>query len=132
MAETTASVQLSTLNSQLEKSDTIAKTGSVVFDNVTLDSIAKDIATYHHVVLDVQDGKALCLSYYGLDAQPFNTVWAEVCWDGCTLRTWLNDEFRDKAFTAEEQAAILVTNVDNGADQGYKYWKVKGGNDTKN
>ena len=64
MAETTASVQLSTLNSQLEKSDTIAKTGSVVFDNVTLDSIAKDIATYHHVVLDVQDEETGQLRFY--------------------------------------------------------------------
>ena len=64
VAETTANVQLSTLNSQLEKSDTIAKTGSVVFDNVTLDSIAKDIATYHHVVLDVQDEEAGQLRFY--------------------------------------------------------------------
>ena len=70
-------------------------------------------------VLDVQDGKALCLSYYGLDAQPFNTVWAEVCWDGCTLRTWLNDDFLNAAFTPEEQAAVELTHVENDRPQNY-------------
>ena len=38
--------------------------GPVVFDNVTLDSIAKDIATYHHVVLDIQDEEASQLRFY--------------------------------------------------------------------
>ena len=65
VAETTVvNAQRSTLNAQLEKSDTIAKTEPVVFDNVTLDSIAKDIATYHHVVLDVQDEEAGQLRFY--------------------------------------------------------------------
>ena len=65
VAETTAkNAQRSTLSSQLEKSDTIAKTEPVVFDNVTLDSIVKDIATYHHVVLDIQDEEASQLRFY--------------------------------------------------------------------
>ena len=38
--------------SQTLPTDTIVKTEPVVFDNVTLDSIAKDIATYHHLDMD--------------------------------------------------------------------------------
>ena len=38
--------------------DTIVKSGPVVFDNVTLDSIAKDIATYHHLDMDLQNEQA--------------------------------------------------------------------------
>ena len=41
--------------SQALPADTIVKSGPVVFDNVTLDSIAKDIATYHHLDVDLQN-----------------------------------------------------------------------------
>ena len=36
----------------------------VVFDNVTLDSIAKDIAAYHHIGMDLQNGQAKQLRFY--------------------------------------------------------------------
>ena len=44
--------------------DTIAKTGSVVFDNIPLDSIVKDIATYHHVGMDLRNNQAKQLRFY--------------------------------------------------------------------
>ena len=37
---------------------------SCIFDNVTLDSIAKDIAAYHHLDIDVQDEEAAHLRFY--------------------------------------------------------------------
>ena len=65
VAETTAvNSQLSTPNSQLEMSDTIVKSRPVVFDNVTLDSIAKDIATYHHLDMDLQNEQASQFRFY--------------------------------------------------------------------
>lgn len=36
----------------------------VVFDNVTLDSIAKDIAVYHHIDVDLQNEQAKQLRFY--------------------------------------------------------------------
>ena len=81
-------------------------------------------------VLDVQDGKALCLSYYGLDAQPWNTVWAEVTWDNCSLRAWLNDDFLNEAFTPEEQAAVELTHVENDRPQNYGGYSRFHGEDT--
>ena len=44
--------------------DTIVKTEPVVFDNVTLDSIAKDIAAYHHLDMDLQNEQASQFRFY--------------------------------------------------------------------
>ena len=50
--------------SQTFSTDTIVKTEPVVFDNVTLDSIAKDIATYHHLDMDLQNEQASQFRFY--------------------------------------------------------------------
>ena len=83
------------------------------------------------IVLDVQGDKALLLSKYGLDAMALNAEAADVTWETCTLRAWLNDDFLNAAFTEDEASSILTTEVDNGADQGYGEWDCVGGNDTQ-
>lgn len=65
------------------------------------------------IVLDVKDGKAMLLSKYILDAKPFNEERNDHVWGTSTIRKWLNDEFINDAFTDDEQAAIIVTEVDN-------------------
>ena len=80
---------------------------------------------------DAKNNRALLLSRYGLDAQPYNRKKNYVTWEKCSLRKWLNDDFLNKAFTEQEQAAILTTNVDNSKDQGYSGWKTNGGNSTQ-
>jgi len=70
------------------------------------------------IVLDVQQEKSLLLSKYGLDAICYNTEKTNVTWETCTLRSWLNSEFLKKAFTMQEQSAILSTKVDNSKNQG--------------
>ena len=52
------------IESQTFPTDTIVKTEPVVFDNVTLDSIAMDIATYHHLDMDLQNEQACLLRFY--------------------------------------------------------------------
>ena len=88
------------------------------------------------VVLDVQDGKVLLLSKYGLEVKPYNTEHyntdhTEVTWETCTLRAWLNSVFLNKSFSTEEQSAILTTEVDNSGAQGYSKWNTSGGNNTQ-
>ena len=61
------------------------------------------------IVLDMQEGKALLLSKYGLDAIPYNTEYVNITWEQCTLRTWLNQDFLKTAFDEKEQSAILTT-----------------------
>ena len=78
-------------------------------------------------VLEVTSESILLLSEYGLESKNFNDSFEPVTWETCTLRSWLNTTFVNKAFTNYEQTAILnskITNPDN------KKWGTKGGNDT--
>lgn len=62
-------------------------------------------------VLD-RDGLALLLiSKQSLDCQPYNTTFADVNWEDCSLRKWLNSTFLNTAFSTEEQAQIQNTDV---------------------
>ncbi len=79
------------------------------------------------IVLDVLDGKALLLSKYGLDAKPYEAGTQSITWETCTLRSWLNNDFKDSAFNMNEQKIILITNVDNSSSQN---WSISGGNNT--
>ena len=83
------------------------------------------------LVLDVQDGKALLLSRYGLDAREYHTEREGVTWETSELRAWLNYDFQSTAFSAEERAAILTVTVDNSSVQGFDGWKTSGGNNTQ-
>ena len=81
------------------------------------------------IVLDADGDKVFLLSRYGLDVRQYNTKYIRITWETCTLRRWLNDEFMNAAFTEEEQASILMTEVDNSPEQGY--YGLNGGNNTQ-
>lgn len=70
-------------------------------------------------VLDKADGKILVISKYILDCHPFNDTLAEVTWDNCTLRKWLNNDFLNAAFTSAEQKIIptVQLSVNNDAEE---------------
>lgn len=88
-----------------------------------------DATPIEWLVLARDGNKALLISRYGLDAQKYNTINTGVTWEKCTLRTWLNNAFYNKAFNSAEQTAILITSVDNSKCQGY--WSTEGGNNTQ-
>jgi len=90
-----------------------------------------DATPIEWIVLDVQDGRALLISRFGLDAQRYNNGFADITWEDCTLRAWLNDTFLNKAFSSEEQKAILTTIVDNSQSQCYNGWSTGSGNNTE-
>lgn len=75
------------------------------------------------IVLEVQDGKCLLFSKLGLESRPYNKNRQKTTWAKCSLRKWLNKEFLNSAFTKEEQAAILVTKVDNSDEQGRRRYR---------
>ena len=87
-------------------------------------------------VLERDGSKALVISRYALDAKLYNDTYnvdkaLETTWENCTLRKWLNSDFLNAAFTAEEQEAILMTQVDNSKDQGDSDCDTDGGNNTQ-
>ena len=63
------------------------------------------------LVLKVDDGKALLISRYGLDVQPYHDLWESADWETCSLRAWLNDNFLQTAFSNEEQEMILISTI---------------------
>ena len=78
-------------------------------------------------VLDETDGKLFLISRYILDRQPYNTEFKGVTWENCTLRSWLNNEFCNAAFSAAEQGRIVTVNLSN-PDNAYS--GTEGGSDT--
>ena len=79
------------------------------------------------LVLDVKNGKALIISKYGLDCQPYHTTYANVTWETCTLRNWLNTTFYMTAFDAKQQSIIASTALMN---EDNSFFGAEGGNDT--
>lgn len=55
----------------------------------------------------------LCISKYLLECRPYHETLEPVEWATCDLRKWLNGTFYNAAFTAQEQACFLRTDVQN-------------------
>ncbi len=75
------------------------------------------------------DGEtALLISRYALDCQPYNTEEKVITWEQCMLRSWLNNEFHNRAFSEDEKQRILTSDV--SADKNPEY-DTNPGNATK-
>lgn len=78
-------------------------------------------------VLDEQDGRALVVSKYVLETRAYHGAGGAVTWEDSEIRSYLNGEFCGKMFSAEEQARILATTIQNTSNSQYG---IAGGNDT--
>ncbi len=66
------------------------------------------------IILDKRaDGSLVLLSKYALDCMPYNKDLADVTWETCTLRTWLNEDFYNAAFSVQEQAKIVPVTIED-------------------
>lgn len=72
------------------------------------------------LVLEIKDGKALIISKYALDCKQYNTSLITVTWKTCTLRNWLNNDFINTAFSAEEKLIIPTVTVTADKNPEYK------------
>ena len=80
------------------------------------------------LVLAKEDNKILVISDKALDCKPYNQSRDYVTWETCSLRNWLNNDFINAAFTAEERAMIPTVTV--SADKNPVY-STDPGNATK-
>lgn len=88
-----------------------AKAGDIVtFGNYPQDKDGT-VRPIEWIVLDIVNDQALLISLKGLDCQPYNQKEARSSWKKCSLRTWLNDQFLNTAFTADEQSRIIETKL---------------------
>ena len=66
-------------------------------------------------VLQNSGKELLVLSEYALDCKRYHREFVDTTWRDCDLRTWLNEQFFDAAFTAAEKGNIGITLcTDNG------------------
>ena len=80
------------------------------------------------LVLAKKGNRILVISDKALDRQPYNSSRTRVTWETCTLRKWLNNDFINAAFTAEERAKIPTVTV--SADKNPSYSTSPGNNTT--
>lgn len=78
-------------------------------------------------MLSVDGDDAFLLADRNLDAKPYNEERKDVIWKTCTLRKWLNEDFYNEAFDAEEKKAVQETRVVNGYSDEHG---TEGDNDT--
>lgn len=72
------------------------------------------------LVLAREKDRMLVISEYALDCQPYNTKYAELTWERCSLRRWLNESFLNNAFSYGEQTLILVSQLSADKNPEYK------------
>ena len=98
-----------------------AKVGDIVYfgtyeqDNKT--SNGKENIEW--LVLTKEKNRVLVISDKALDYQKYNSSKTSVTWETCTLRKWLNNDFINAAFSAEERAKIPTVTV--SADKNPEY-----------
>lgn len=68
------------------------------------------------LVLDKKDGKILVISKYILDCEKYQNDWnvyyhSTNTWDNSSLRTWLNEDFINEAFSSTEKSRIPTVTV---------------------
>lgn len=61
------------------------------------------------IVLERRGSQVLLLSRYGLDVQPYHHTAMAINWSNSSVREWLQSDFYDEAFTADEQGMIVTT-----------------------
>ena len=65
------------------------------------------------IVLERSEDRVLVISKHILDVKQYHSSHTSTTWAECSLRSWLNNEFVDTAFSKKEQGLICETKVDN-------------------
>lgn len=110
-----------------------AKIGDeVVFGNYPM-TASGDISPIRWIVVEKSSNSLLLLSTFALDCMQFNFEDVDMTWEKATIRTWLNSEFYNKAFTKLEQSRIKPNMVINEEEELFydeDTYQIEGGNDT--
>lgn len=102
----------------------IIKLGKYEQDNNTSNG-SEDI---EWIVLAKDIDKMLVISDKAIDCKQYNTSSANVTWETCSLRNWLNNDFINSAFSATEKT--MISSVKVSADKNPDY-DTDAGNDTE-
>ena len=114
----------------LKNTDNWDKNGDALIDNIKYHKTKKSYFKYEPIkwrVLQSENQEAFLLSDVILDKQAYNTDFEYITWEESSLRTWLNGEFINRAFSDEEKEKINITEIVNQDNPDYG---TEGGNNT--
>ena len=88
------------------------------------------------IVLEKKDNKILVLSKHGLDAKQYHSTGENITWEQSDIRTWLNEEFTNNAFSSSEQTKLTTSTVSDkvfllSLTEARSYSSVNGFNECK-
>ena len=72
------------------------------------------------IVLDETKDARLLLSRYCIECHQFNSKHRDFVWEDSDIRAWLNGEFIDELFTAEEKERIILSSIENPENSTYQ------------
>lgn len=99
-------------NASIDEMDTLTF-GS--YPQTDLTGEKKDPIEWIVLEKDTANNKALLLSKYILDSKRFNDVEADVSWEECSIRKWLDETFYQNAFNEDEKNVIITSSIANTA-----------------
>ena len=91
------------------------------------------------IVVGERDGHTLILSKDAIDYKKYNEeLYKDITWEDCTLRSWLNNDFYNNAFSASDKGRIATAHNENpdtyelykDYHRNNQTWGAKGGNAT--
>ena len=114
----------------LKDTDNWDKNGDATIDSIKYHKTEAGYFKYEPIkwrVLQSENGEAFLLSDVVLDNQAYNENDEDITWEESSLRTWLNGEFINRAFSDEEKENINITEIVNQDNPDYG---TEGGNNT--
>lgn len=101
----------------------VANVGDYVYFGSYLPSncVSDEKTKIEWLVLAKEENKVLVISKFALESLPYHTTFPEngTTWESCSLRKWLNNEFINTAFSADEK--IMIPTVTVSADKNPEY-----------
>ncbi len=88
-----------------------AECSALQFGRYYQEADSQEMSPVEWLVLDETDDALLLITARCIDEIPYNERRANVKWDDCSLREWLNGEFLRTAFTSTERSAIITSGL---------------------
>lgn len=131
------------MNGYKDSNKKIVEIKTIIISNANIGDIIY-FGNYHGenewLVLDKEETHIFVISIEALDCKRYDDDCRPytddiITWEKCSLRKWLNNEFINEAFSAEEQNMIITTKVSTPDYLGYtpmgQEYEIDGGNDTE-
>jgi tetratricopeptide (TPR) repeat protein len=80
------------------------------------------------LLLETKEQRALLIKKKPIKARPYHEQRTEITWEKCSLRQWLNSEYRESSFSEAEKNNLIITEITNEDNFSYH---TKGGNNTQ-